>query len=172
MARLKKVKCSCYSLSCLVEQLQILKEGLWTLCLDCLYEYKKVGEYSRIWKKTGWRPTTTDLGSRKNIVDTSSADTGNHSGPPGPSKAFQCPYCSYSTNKNTNILSHMCVHTGEKPYACPHCPRRFIQKGNLQSHVYTHTGEKPHACPHCPYRAAQRSNLKSHILAHHVKGHS
>lgn len=88
------------------------------------------------------------------------------------SKLHRCPYCPYVTNKSTNITTHLCVHTGEKPYACPHCPRQFAQKGNLQSHVYTHTGEKPFACTFCPYRSTQKSNLKSHILTHHAQNES
>lgn len=83
------------------------------------------------------------------------------------SKLYKCPYCPYTTKKNTNMTAHICIHTGEKPFSCPHCSRRFTQKGNLQSHMYTHTGEKPFACSYCPYRSTQKSNLKSHLFTHH-----
>ncbi|XP_063609183.1 zinc finger protein Xfin-like [Penaeus indicus] len=82
-------------------------------------------------------------------------------------KLYKCPYCQYTTKKNTNMTAHICIHTGEKPFSCPHCSRRFTQKGNLQSHMYTHTGEKPFACSYCPYRSTQKSNLKSHLFTHH-----
>lgn len=84
-----------------------------------------------------------------------------------PGKTHQCPYCSYSSNKTTNLKNHVRVHTGERPYVCPHCPYRATQENNLKSHIRIHTGEKPHACNYCPYRSIKITTLRRHIQTHH-----
>ncbi|XP_066970755.1 zinc finger and BTB domain-containing protein 7A-like isoform X39 [Macrobrachium rosenbergii] len=53
-----------------------------------------------------------------------------------------------------------------KKHKCPHCSYSTDKKTNMDSHIRTHTGEKPYACQHCPYRSSQKSNLKSHELGH------
>ncbi|KAK7066935.1 hypothetical protein SK128_026747 [Halocaridina rubra] len=83
-------------------------------------------------------------------------------------KVHHCPYCSYSSNKTTNVKNHVRVHTGERPYACPHCPYRATQENHLEKHVLTHTGGKPHACNYCLYRSVKIAALRKHIQANHA----
>lgn len=47
---------------------------------------------------------------------------------------FQCSYCSYSTNYQTNLNNHVRVHTGERPFVCPHCSRTFSRNEHLKKH--------------------------------------
>lgn len=89
---------------------------------------------------------------------------------PSSGKVLKCPYCTYTTNVNTNLKKHARTHTGEKPYACPYCPFRASQTENLKRHIRTHTGEKPFACSFCTYRSTERSSLKNHMWVHHPSG--
>ncbi|KAF2363522.1 Zinc finger C2H2-type [Trinorchestia longiramus] len=54
-----------------------------------------------------------------------------------------------------------------RQWQCPYCSKLFIKKFNLLTHVRIHTGERPFACPHCSYRANHSSHLKTHILKVH-----
>ncbi|XP_027222429.1 longitudinals lacking protein, isoforms H/M/V isoform X4 [Penaeus vannamei] len=83
-------------------------------------------------------------------------------------KQHKCPYCTYSTDRKTHLIDHICTHTGERPHSCPHCPARFIQKGTLNTHIRIHTGEKPYKCPVCPQRFTQKTNMRSHECTHWV----
>ncbi|XP_050686830.1 longitudinals lacking protein, isoforms H/M/V-like isoform X21 [Eriocheir sinensis] len=81
-------------------------------------------------------------------------------------KLHQCAYCSYSTKKKTHLVTHMRLHTGERPFACSHCPFSTVTKERLKRHIRIHTGEKPYSCPHCPYRSAEVGNLRIHMKTH------
>ncbi len=71
-----------------------------------------------------------------------------------------------------NLVTHMRLHTGERPYPCPHCDKRFTQKGNLDAHLKTHTKEKPHGCPApgCGRRFAFKSSMQGHLKQAHQVG--
>ncbi|CAL4083890.1 unnamed protein product, partial [Meganyctiphanes norvegica] len=50
-------------------------------------------------------------------------------------KFFQCRYCPKTSPSKSNIQSHVCLHTGERPFACSLCDKAYTQKSNLKMHT-------------------------------------
>ena len=81
--------------------------------------------------------------------------------------AWQCPYCSFSSNMKLNTVYHVSVHTGSKPYSCNICSYQSIHKADVIRHSKSHTGIRPFSCPYCPHRCSYKWNLKTHIRSIH-----
>ena len=50
---------------------------------------------------------------------------------------------------STQNVTHVLVHTRNKPHACSKCDKAFLNKSKLHTHELFHTGKKPHACSKC-----------------------
>lgn len=51
---------------------------------------------------------------------------------------YQCSFCAYRTDYQTNLIAHQRTHTGERPFRCNFCAKGFAQKSNLKSHMKRH----------------------------------
>ncbi|XP_061475881.1 zinc finger protein 287-like isoform X2 [Rhineura floridana] len=45
-----------------------------------------------------------------------------------------CPECGHSSERLSEVISHMRVHTGERPYQCTDCGKTFRWRSNLNQH--------------------------------------
>ncbi|XP_064086949.1 zinc finger protein 33B-like [Macrobrachium nipponense] len=83
-----------------------------------------------------------------------------------PLNTYKCPYCSKFYRTKDHIISHIRIHTGERPYPCDVCGKRYRQRIDIIRHMRIHTGEKPFTCGMCNASFNQKTNLRSHMRIH------
>uniref|UniRef100_A0A672IBW3 C2H2-type domain-containing protein n=1 Tax=Salarias fasciatus TaxID=181472 RepID=A0A672IBW3_SALFA len=77
-------------------------------------------------------------------------------------KPYSCEACGKSFCDRRNLLQHTRIHSGEKPYFCEACGKSFRWNSHLLKHMRIHTGEKPYPCGTCGKSFSRDSNFDAH----------
>lgn len=80
---------------------------------------------------------------------------------------FSCRLCPYTSTFRHNVISHIRVHTKERPFSCDVCSRTFTHKHHLTKHATAHTRYKCEKCPGGPF--GSKADLAQHMYLHTKK---
>nr|XP_056702296.1 zinc finger protein 883-like [Euleptes europaea] len=81
-------------------------------------------------------------------------------------KLHSCPECGRNFKRNSHLVRHKRLHTGEKPYQCPDCGKSFRESTDVNTHRRIHTGETPYQCAQCGKSFRYRPSLLKHLRCH------
>jgi len=86
-------------------------------------------------------------------------------GPKPSSKKYSCPHCQQTFTRQSNLKSHLVIHSQEKKFTCETCSSKFRRIHDLKRHLMLHTGERPFLCSKCGRRFARGDALIRHKKA-------
>ena len=76
---------------------------------------------------------------------------------------FSCNVCDFVGHRKDHLKVHVeSVHEKKKNWFCEACPYSCYMKGHFISHMRIHTGEKPFKCNKCLTQFSHITNFKRH----------
>ena len=81
-------------------------------------------------------------------------------------RILKCSVCGQRCASRSQLMTHVMIHTGEKPYSCEICGKRFVRKYDMNTHVLTHRKEGPYECNMCTVYFKSKLALENHMLRH------
>ncbi|KAM5125399.1 uncharacterized protein ACMZJ9_022205 isoform 1-T2 [Mantella aurantiaca] len=81
-------------------------------------------------------------------------------------KTYKCHVCAKVFKQKHPLITHLRIHSGERPFSCRECGKNFIQKQHLTKHLRLHSGERPFSCQHCGKHFNIKHNLMTHQRTH------
>ncbi|XP_055587351.1 protein tramtrack, beta isoform [Uranotaenia lowii] len=95
-----------------------------------------------------------------NAVGAGAGDQGN---------VVLCKFCGKSFPDVSSLITHLPVHTGDRPFKCEFCGKAFKLRHHMKDHCRVHTGERPFRCGMCGKTFSRSTILKAHEKTHYPK---
>ncbi|XP_055629827.1 protein tramtrack, beta isoform isoform X5 [Toxorhynchites rutilus septentrionalis] len=80
-----------------------------------------------------------------------------------------CKFCGKSFPDVSSLITHLPVHTGDRPFKCEFCGKAFKLRHHMKDHCRVHTGERPFRCGMCGKTFSRSTILKAHEKTHYPK---
>lgn len=80
-----------------------------------------------------------------------------------------CKFCGKSFPDVGSLITHLPVHTGDRPFKCEFCGKAFKLRHHMKDHCRVHTGERPFRCALCGKTFSRSTILKAHEKTHYPK---
>ncbi|KAK6628172.1 hypothetical protein RUM43_001984 [Polyplax serrata] len=80
-----------------------------------------------------------------------------------------CKFCGKSFPDVGSLITHLPVHTGDRPFKCEYCGKAFKLRHHMKDHCRVHTGERPFRCSICGKTFSRSTILKAHEKTHYPK---
>ncbi|RUS89678.1 hypothetical protein EGW08_002599 [Elysia chlorotica] len=81
---------------------------------------------------------------------------------------FKCNFCQKICKDKGSLVSHVRIHTQDRPYECNVCCAKFKQYAHLRDHLTKHTKDRPFICDRCAKAFNRKSHLQDHIRLKHT----